>query len=109
MELNTAMERLTEIARRIREMREILGYSISDMALKTEVSEEQYLAFESGTADIPFSFIHKCALVFNVELTELLEGNSANLSSYTVTRKDRKPLKKTVLILKTLLLNLKIR
>ncbi len=87
MELNTAMERLTEIARRIREMREILGYSISDMALKTEVSEEQYLAFESGTADIPFSFIHKCALVFNVELTELLEGNSANLSSYTVTRK----------------------
>ena len=87
MELNTAMKRLTEIARRIREMREILGYTISDMASKTEVSEEQYLAFESGTADIPFTFIHKCALVFDVELTELLEGYGANLSSYTVTRK----------------------
>jgi acetyl-CoA synthetase len=87
MELNTAMKRLTEIARRIREMREILGYTISDMASKTEVSEEQYLAFESGAADIPFTFIHKCALVFDVELTELLEGYGANLSSYTVTRK----------------------
>ena len=87
MELNTAAERLTEIARRIREMREILGYSISDMALKTEVSEEKYNAFEGGTADIPFTFIHKCALAFGVELTELLEGSSANLSSYTITRK----------------------
>ena len=66
-----------------------MGWSISEMAEKTEVSEEKYLAFETASADIPFSFIHKCALLFDVELTELLEGHSAKLSSYTVTRKGK--------------------
>ena len=87
MNSQKAMNGLVEIASRIKEMREIMGWSIADMAQKTEVSEEQYSLFESGAADIPFTFIHKCALVFDVELTELIEGRSAKLSSYTVTRK----------------------
>ena len=87
MNTNTAKEQLMEIASRIKEMREIMGLSISEMAEKTEVSEEQYKTFENASADIPFSFIHKCAVVFDVELTELLEGHSARLTGYTVTRK----------------------
>ena len=87
MGTNTANEQLKEIAARIKEMREIMGWSVEIMAEKTEVSIEEYLEFENANADIPFSFIHKCALSFNVELTELLEGRTANLSSYTVTRK----------------------
>ena len=79
--------KLTEIGLRIKEMREIAGITIAEMADKTEVSQEQYLAYENGTEDFPFSFIHKCALVFGIEITDLLEGQSANLSSYTVTRK----------------------
>ena len=88
MTTNTAKEQLMEIASRIREMREIMGWSVAEMAEKTEVSEEQYISYESAEADIPFSFIHKCALQFGVEMTEFLEGrNSARLKSYTVTRK----------------------
>ena len=87
MTTNTAKQQLMEIASRIKELREIMGWSIAEMAEKTEVSEEQYIIFETANADIPFSFIHKCAIVFDVELTELLEGHSARLSSYTVTRK----------------------
>ena len=89
MTTNTAKEQLMEIASRIKEMREIMGWSIAEMAEKTEVSEQQYIIFETANADIPFSFIHKCAQAFDVELTELLEGHSARLSSYTVTRKGR--------------------
>ena len=89
MTTNTAKQQLMEIASRIKEMREIMGWSTVEMAEKTEVSKEQYIIFESAEADIPFSFIHKCALAFDVELTELLEGHSARLSSYTVTRKGR--------------------
>ena len=89
MTADTTKQQLMEIASRIKEMREIMGWSISEMAEKTEVSEEKYLAFETASADIPFSFIHKCALLFDVELTELLEGHSAKLSSYTVTRKGK--------------------
>ncbi|MBO5999359.1 MAG: AMP-binding protein [Lachnospiraceae bacterium] len=77
---------LEDISRRIVEMREILGYTEEDMARLTEVSLEDYIAYEHCEKDLPFTFIHKCALVFNIELTELLEGSNARLTSYTVTR-----------------------
>jgi len=77
---------LMDVAARIRELREISGYSITDMALKTDVSPETYESYETGNTDLPFSFIHKCALVFGVDMTELLEGSAARLSAYTVTR-----------------------
>ncbi len=89
MSNQTIMSELLEVAKRISDMREIMGLSIAEMAKKTEVSEEQYINYESGKIDIPFSFIHKCSLVFGVEMTELLEGRSAKLSSYTVTRKGK--------------------
>ena len=78
---------LTEMAARIREMRSIMGFSVEETASKTEVSVEEYTAYENGLADMPFSFIHKCSLAFGVGLTDLLEGHSAKLSSYTVTRR----------------------
>ena len=89
MTTNTAKEQLMEIGSRIKEMREIMGWSISEMAEKTQVSEQDYKSYETANADIPFSFIHKCALAFDVELTELLEGRSARLTGYTVTRKGK--------------------
>ncbi len=79
--------KLFEVARRIKEMRSICDYSVEEMAEKTEVSAEQYISFESGAEDLPFSFIHKCALAFDIGITDLLEGHSAKLTSYTVTRK----------------------
>ena len=87
MNTNQTNSRLAEIAERIRELREIMGYSVAEMAQKTDVSEQLYTSYESGMQDIPFSFIHKCALNLGVELTELLEGKGARLSSYTITRK----------------------
>ena len=45
MQTNTAKEQLREIAARIKEMREIMGWSIAEMATKTEVSEEQYIEY----------------------------------------------------------------
>ena len=87
MKTNSTMLQLSEIAARIREMREIMGWSSAEMAEKTDVTEEAYRIYESGAIDIPFSFIHKCALAFDVEMMELLEGRSARLTSYTVTRK----------------------
>ncbi|MBQ8793329.1 MAG: helix-turn-helix transcriptional regulator, partial [Clostridia bacterium] len=87
MDTKNALVQLSEIASRIKELRDIMGWTVAQMAEKTEVSEEKYAAYESGKKDIPFTFIHKCALAFDVEMTELLEGHTAKLSSYTVTRK----------------------
>ena len=85
--MNSTLSQLQEIALRIREMRGIMNYSVEEMAEKTELSLEQYRQYESGAVDLPFTFIHKCALAFGIEITDLLEGSSAHLSNYTVTRK----------------------
>ena len=55
---NTSTQ-LMDIATRIRGMREILGYSAQKMAEQTEVTEEIYHQYESGTVDLPFTFLHK--------------------------------------------------
>ncbi len=87
MNTNNTLNQLSEVATRVKELREIMGFSVNTMTKKTNVTEEQYLAYESGKEDIPFSFIHKCALAFGVDMTDLLQGSSAKLSTYTVTRK----------------------
>ncbi len=88
MENNTT-NKLYEVAQRIKEMRDICGFSVEEMAEKTEVSVEQYNIYEAGEVDLPFTFVHKCALAFDIGLTDLLEGHSAVLTSYTVTRKGK--------------------
>jgi len=86
---NTSSTQLMDIATRIQGMREILGYSIKKMAQLTEVSEDIYRQYETGTVDLPFTFLHKCAKIFGIEITVLLEGRSAKLSGYTVTRRGK--------------------
>ena len=83
----TGTRELLEVAERIREMREIMGLTREAMAEKTEVTAAQYAEYETGECDLPFTFIHKCAQAFGLEITDLLAGHSAHLSSYTVTRK----------------------
>ncbi len=85
-----ATEKLYEVALRIKEMREIAGYTVEQMAQRVELSVDEYVALESGEQDFPFSFIHKCAQEFGIGMSDLLEGTtSARLSSYTVTRKGK--------------------
>ena len=87
MNPNNTMMQLSEIAARIKEMRDIMGWNLTDLAEKVDFPISNCAAYESGQVDIPFSFIHKCALAFDIEMSELLEGRAAHLSSYTVTRK----------------------
>lgn len=82
---NTEREKRAEIALRIREMRLIFGYTEAEMAEKTEVGQAEYHLYELGELDFPFTFLYKCAHIFGIGITDLLEGRSATLSSYTVT------------------------
>ncbi|MCF0238815.1 MAG: AMP-binding protein, partial [Sphaerochaetaceae bacterium] len=74
------------IALRIKELREIMNFSVSEMAEKTGVSEILYKVYESGSSDLPHSFLFKCAKAFGVEYDDLRIGQSARLSTYEVTR-----------------------
>ncbi|MDR1065255.1 MAG: AMP-binding protein, partial [Oscillospiraceae bacterium] len=81
---------LADVAARIRELREIEGLTPEDAAERTGFRPDIYRLYESGAEDLPFSFIHKCALLFGVDISDLLEGtNTARLSHYAVTRRGR--------------------
>ncbi len=85
----STQNQLAEVAARIKEMREILGMSVEETAARTDVSVELYDEYEAGRTDLPFTFIYKCANAFGIDLTDLLEGDSAKLTSYTVTRRGK--------------------
>ncbi|MBP3665924.1 MAG: AMP-binding protein [Clostridia bacterium] len=78
--------KIKEMAGRIRALREIEGLEPSQMAAKTGIATEEYIRCESGESDLNFAFIYRCALALNVNVTEIIEGYSPKLKSYTVTR-----------------------
>ncbi len=81
------LSQLKEVAARIKDLREIAGFTEEEMAKKTGVSQEEYRASEKGLTDFNFTFIYKCANAFGVDIKDLLEGDSPRLSLYTVTKK----------------------
>ena len=78
--------KIREMAERIRDLREITRYTPEEMAAKTDVTVEEYLACENGQSDLNFAFIYRCALAFGVNVTDIIDGVSPKLKSYTVTR-----------------------
>ena len=79
--------KIMEMAGRIRELREIEGLTRTEMAQKTGVSVEEYTTCEEGRSDLNFAFIYRCALALGVNVTDIIEGHSPTLKSFTVTRK----------------------
>ncbi len=78
--------KISEVAARIKELRHISGISVETMAKLTGVSREEYAACEAGTHDLSFAFIYRCSLAFKVGVTDIIEGVSSTLKSYTITR-----------------------
>jgi len=78
--------KIQEMAARIKELREIEGFTTYEMAAKTDVSREEYIACEEGKSDLNFAFIYRCALALGVDVTDIIEGHSPKLKSFTVTK-----------------------
>jgi len=88
MEPITALDyKIREMAARIRELREIEGLTPAMMADKTGVTVEEYTRCEAGKSDLNFAFIYRCAQALNVNVTDIIEGYSPKLKSFTVTRR----------------------
>ncbi len=78
--------KIREMAGRIRDLREVVGFTEEEMAAKTGVSVEEYRDCEAGQSDLNFAFLYRCALALSVDVSEIIEGSSPKLDSYTVTR-----------------------
>ena len=79
--------KIREVAARIRELREISGFTVQEMARRTNLTVEEYMDCESGARNLSIAFLYRCTLSFGVDMGDLLEGRSPKLRSYDLTRK----------------------
>ena len=79
--------KIQEVAQRIRELREISGFTVEEMAQRTNLSVEEYIQCEAGNRNLSIAFLYRCTLSFGVDFGDLLEGRSPKLRSYDLTRK----------------------
>lgn len=80
------MDHIKQVAKRMRGLRDAVDMTVEEMAAECEIDIEMLKAYESGTTDIPVSFLHRLATTFGVELTALLFGEEPKMNSYYVTR-----------------------
>ena len=79
--------KIREVASRIRELREISGFTVEEMAQRTNLSVEEYIQCESGNHNLSIAFLYRCTLCFGVDMGDLLEGRSPKLRQYDLTRR----------------------
>jgi transcriptional regulator with XRE-family HTH domain len=82
-------EQIKAIATRLKELREISGLSVEQLATQLNVDVATYESYESGTVDIPVSFLYAAANDLGVELTALLTGEDPKLHDFALVRKDK--------------------
>ena len=82
-------EQIVLIAQRVRGMREDMGFSVSDMAEKTNISVEEYESYERGEHDFNFSFLYNLADIFNIDIVDILSGDVPKLNYYSIVKKDK--------------------
>ena len=80
------MENLKQIGTRVHGIRTEANYSVEQMAAALGITPEEYISYETGSAEAPFSFFYKLAEYFNIEISSVLSGEESNLTSYTITR-----------------------
>lgn len=80
-------EQISQIAARIKELRELSGISPESMASELGLGRDAYLVLETGREDISVGTLTRIARRCKVELASLITGEEPRLHLYTLTRK----------------------
>jgi len=80
------MQNTSDIASRLRELREVCGYSAQQLADELNLDVKVYESYEKDGRDIPISVIFDVANLFHVDFNEILTGSGGKLETYHVVR-----------------------
>jgi quercetin dioxygenase-like cupin family protein len=80
-------EQLQEIGARLGALRDIFDIPVEKMAETMKISVDEYSAYESGKKDFSFSFLQNAAQFFNVDVVEIISGESPKLTKCALVRK----------------------
>ncbi len=76
-----------QMADRIRELREICGFSPEEIAQELGVPVSAYNKYETNGEDVPISVLYHLANKFGVDLNEILTGAAPHLVTFAVVRR----------------------
>ena len=77
------------ISERIRELREIFDLTQEEMARDTGISLEKYIEYESSGENIPISVLYHISQKFGVDMSEILTGEQARISTMQICRRGK--------------------
>ncbi len=80
---------ILEIAERLKELREIKGITTLQVSESLNISEEEYLEYESGKKDFSFSVMYRIANVLGVDIVSIISGSSPRLNCCSVVRRGK--------------------
>lgn len=80
------MQNTSDIAARLRELREVCGYTVEQLAEELNLDAKAYENYEKDGRDIPISVIFDVANLFHVDFNEILTGSGGKLETYHVVR-----------------------
>jgi len=82
-------EELRMISERIRELRDVFDLTVEEMARETGVDTDKYIEYETSGENIPISVLYHISQKFNVDLSEILTGEPARISTLQVCRRGK--------------------
>ena len=77
------------MSERIRELREIFDLTEEDMARETGVDTQKYIEYETDGENIPISVLYHISQIFGVDLSEILTGEPARISTMQICRRGK--------------------
>jgi len=82
-------EKYRMISERIRELREIFELTREDMATEIGVDLSTYTEYEDSGKNIPISVLYHISQKFGVDMSEILTGEQAHISTLQVCRRGK--------------------
>ena len=82
-------EEKRKISERIRELREIFDLTEEEMARDTGVDTQKYIEYETSGENIPISVLYHISQKFGVDLSEILTGEPARISTLQICRRGK--------------------
>ena len=80
-------DQVAQIAERIRELREISGRTVEQVATLISIPVADYEALEAGTYDVPISVLLKLSSLYHVDTNTILTGEAPKMNIFALTRK----------------------
>ena len=80
---------VSEVAERIKALREMCDISVEEMAEVVGKTPEEYKVYETGEMDFSFTFLYKIAERCGVDMVELLTGGKPHLVECTFVKNGR--------------------